>query len=181
MFFLFACTGKPADTADTAEPLVATTTWYVGTSDGQTPDGTYVAPTAELLFIRTVDPVESTITEEFWQEDEPWRHDLLVHTVDADLGTFTATWDTGDGVLAVSGAFDEGNPWEWTAWHSLSTYTDGTYVGWSVTSSDSMAEDGTVTAEKSVVDDAGEDTWDIVEVLTPSDQETVDARVAEVE
>jgi hypothetical protein len=182
MLLLLACTGTGDDTggSDTA-PLVVTT-WYLGTSDGQTPDGTYVAPTAELLFIRTLDPGAGTITEEYWQEDSPaWQHGFLTHTVDAAAGTFSATWDTGEGVLAVDGAFDAGAAWAWTAWHSLSTYTDGKYVDWTVTSLDSVDDAGTDTALKSVVDPDGNDTWDIVEVIAPTDQASFEARLAEIE
>lgn len=179
---LLACAGPSDDTGTPDDSPVATTTYYLGTSDGQTPDGSYVAPTEEILFIRTLDPVASTITEEFWQEDTPaWQHGILVHTVDVATETFTATWDTGDGVLAVDGAFDAGDPWDWTAWHSLSTYTDGDYVGWTVTSQDTVDADGADTAEKSVIDDGGADTWDIVEVITPTDAERFETRRAQIE
>ena len=66
---LLACTGSKDDTGprDTSSDApAATTAWYFGTSDGQTPDGSYVAPTDEILFIRALDPVASTVTESAW-------------------------------------------------------------------------------------------------------------------
>ncbi len=185
---LFACatatdptdTATAGDTADSgaAGPVV---TWYTGTSDGQTPDGSYVQPTEGLLFIRTLDATAGTITEEVWSEGKPtWSHDVLVHAVDADAGTFTSTWVTEDGTLGIVGAFDAGEPWAWTAWHSTSTYSDGDYLGTRIDSADTVDDAGAVHTTKSMFDADGKDLWDMVELLTPTTEDAFNAALAEI-
>lgn len=98
------------DTGDSAD-TGAVATHYFGESQGQTPDGSYVAEPEAILFIRTLDPVASTITEEVWVEGRPkWTHYLLVHEVDAAAGTFTSEWVTADGTLDVVGATTRARP-----------------------------------------------------------------------
>lgn len=193
---LFACafdptdTGTTGDTADTADTATDTgdsgigsvvATHYLGVSQGQTPDGTYVAEPEAILFIRSLDPVASTITEEVWVEGAPkWAHYLLVHEVDVAAGTFTSEWVTADGTIDVVGGYDAGNAWEWTAWHSTSTYRDGTYAGTFVTSQDSMDAEGVATANKEVYDGEGTHTWRIVEVITPTTEAEFTAALADI-
>lgn len=179
---LFACTGATDDTADTAsETPAASTAWYFGTSDGQTPDGGYVAPTDEILFIRALDPAASTITENAWTVS-PTNVSAyeLVHAVDVATGTFTSTFVTDDGTMLVSGAYDAGPDWGWTAWHSTSVYQNGTYEGMRVESVDHTDDAGVATADKTVYDAEGTETYDIVEVLTPTDEGSFNARLAEI-
>lgn len=176
---LAACSGSPvadSDSAPNSELPDATTTHYLGTSDGQTPDGSYAAPTEELLFIRIVDPPASSITEQVWDVAE--RNAVtsyeLVHAVDVTTETFTSTWVTEDGTILVTGGYDAGDDWSWTAWHSTSVYQDGTYAGMTITSVDHMDDAGVNTAEKVVFDANGTETWNIVEVLTPCSEEDFD-------
>ncbi|GDX81097.1 hypothetical protein LBMAG42_29080 [Deltaproteobacteria bacterium] len=168
------------DTGDSAD-TGAVATHYFGESQGQTPDGSYVAEPEAILFIRTLDPVASTITEEVWVEGRPkWTHYLLVHEVDAAAGTFTSEWVTADGTLDVVGGYDAGEAWAWTAWHSTSTYRDGTYAGTVVTSQDSVDGAGVATAHKDVYDGDGTHSWQIVEVITPTTEAEFTAALAEI-
>lgn len=168
-----ACSGSGADdsgsTPDDSGLPDATVVDYIGTSDGQAPDGSYVAPTEELLFIRTVDPAASTISEHVWTVGQ--RGDVteyeLVHDVDVVAGTFTSTWVTDDGTFLVTGAYDAGEDWAWTAWHSTSVYQDGTNAGLRVESVDHVDDSGVAHADKQVYDAAGTETYLIVEELVP--------------
>lgn len=163
--------------------LDASTVYYFGTSDGQTPDGSYDAPPLELLFIRTVDPAASLITEQFWQEPTrgtAWSTGLIVNAVDATALTFGSTWDTGDGEIEIVGTFTEGDPWAWTAWHSTSTYLGGRYQGTTVTSDDQLDGAGADTADKHVYDEHGTETYQIIEIITPTEQSAFEARLAEI-
>ena len=186
LLLLLACTpaapdsSAVADTSDTGATdsgggdtgSNAIVTWYFGTSDGQTPDGSYQEPEEDLLFIRTVDPEASTIHEEVWTSGAKyWTAYDLLHVVDAAQETFTSNWVTDDGTLEVIGAFDEGDPWAWTAWHSTSTYQDGKYAGEWITSEDQTHEDGSNTAIKEVYDADSNHIWSIVEVLTPTTED----------
>lgn len=159
--------------------------WFIGTSDGQTPDGSYVAPTEEVLFIRTLDPGASTMKEEAWTvaPNGDVAAYVLDHVVDTTAGTFTSTFDTGSGVLLVEGAFDAGEAWAWTAWHSRSVYQDGRYEGGWVDSTDTydLGGTGAARAEKGVFEPGGSQTYAIVENLLPVSQEELEARLAEVD
>ncbi len=183
---LLACTGSKDDTGprDTSSDApVATTAWYFGTSDGQTPDGSYVAPTDEILFIRALDPVASTVTESAWtvvRRTGAVSAYELVHSVDIATETFTSTFVTADGTMDVNGGYDAGPDWVWTAWHSTSIYQDGTYAGTRVESVDHVDDAGVASAEKAVFDPDGTETWQMVEVLTPTDEASFDARLGEV-
>ena len=184
VLFAFACAlPETSDEAPRDTDSGLETTWFSGTSDGQSADGTFDEPAAELLFVRILDRVASTIEEQVWTEQgagDPWEYDALTHAVDPEAGTFTADFVTDDGTLEVVGGYDAGEPWAWTAWHSTSTYVDGIYAGTAVLSEDSLAADGVVTAEKEVYDAGGAHTWSIVEVLTPISEADHDARLAEV-
>ena len=173
--------GDSADTASSGLPE-ASTTFYIGTSDGQTPDGGYVAPTEELLFIRALDPAASTITEQVWSVGE--RNTVtayeLVHAVDVAAGTFTSTWVTDDGTILVDGAYDAGADWAWTAWHSTSVYQDGANAGLRVESVDHIEDSGVAFAEKVVYDAGGAETYQIVEELTPCSQDDFEEEFAAV-
>lgn len=161
-----------SDTGDSGTGDSALTVWYTGTSQGQLPDGSYVEAPKELLFIRRLDPDAATITEEVWSDEgREWQYYSLVHAVDAAAGTFTSEFVTSDGTLDVVGAYDAGEAWAWTAWHSASIYRDGEYTGWSVQSQDSMDGKGVATADKHILDAAGAPSWDILEVLTPISEE----------
>jgi hypothetical protein len=158
--------------------------YYFGTSDGQLPDGSYVEPTKEILFIRTVDPSAATITEEFWQEGRDrnqWDNGTIVNSVDTSAQSFGSTWVTGDGDIETVGTFTEGEDWLWTAWNSVSTYQSGDYTGTYVTSDDQLDETGADTADKHVYDPDGTETWRILEVITPTDEASFNARLAEIE
>jgi len=178
-----ACTGAADDSGGHADLPDATTTWYFGTSDGQTPDGSYVAPTEEILFIRALDPAASTVTESAWTVNANTQavtaYDL-VHDVDVATETFTSTFVTDDGTLLVEGGYDAGDDWGWTAWHSTSTYQDGQYAGMRVESVDHVEDSGVAIAEKVVIDADGTETYDILEQLTPTDQAAFEARLAEI-
>ena len=184
---LLACADeKAADTAaagDGEAPAEAVATYFFGTSDGQTPDGSYVAPEDEILFIRTLDPNASTVHEEAWTisaSGDLSSYELL-HAVDLAAQTFTADFVTADGTMQVEGAFDAGEDWAWTAWHSTSTYVDGRYAGTIVTSTDTLdPTSGVAHADKLVYDADGANTYIIAETLTPVDQTTFEARLAEV-
>ncbi len=177
-----ACAGGEEETGgDTAAPAVASTEWYIGTSDGQTPDGSYVAPTEEVLFIRALDPDASTVTEQAWTVGEQGVTAYeLVHDVDAAAGTFTSTFVTDEGTMLVEGAYDAGAAWAWTAWHSTSIYQDGEYQGIRVESQDHVEDSGVAIAEKLVYDATDTLTYEIVEELTPVLQEDFETRLAEV-
>ncbi len=170
--------------ADSGGPS-ASVAWFIGTSDGQTADGSYVAPTEEVLFIRSLDPSASTMREEAWTVAGSGRVSAyaLDHAVDAAAGTFSSTFDTGSGVLKVEGVYDAGEPWAWTAWHSRSVYQDGRYAGGWVDSVDTYDLEGTgeAHAEKGVFDPDGTLTYSIVEHLSPVSQATLEARLAELE
>lgn len=156
--------------------------FYDGTTQGQTPDGSYVENPREILFIRVLNPGESTLTEYAWEVDSRGglsAYDLL-HEVDVAAGTFHATFPTTAGTLDVVGAYDEGQPWAWTAWHSTSTYTDGQYLGTRVESTDSIDQAGAVTAHKSVYDPQEGETWQITERLTLVAQVAFEARLDEL-
>lgn len=175
LYLLLACAEKPVESAMDSVPEgtqpVAQTFWYSGSSDGQTPDGSYNPDPAALWFLRALDPAASTITEKVWTEGaRNWDYYELVHAVDAEAGTFTADFVTPDGTLKVEGAYDAGDAWAWTAWHSVSTYQDGQYMGNYVTSEDSLAADGSAVAHKEVFDATDAHTWSIVESLTPVEE-----------
>ena len=168
MLFLLAC-AVPSDSKPVESAIEPITAWYNGTSQGQTPDGSYVEDPKNLLFIRIVDEDASTITEQVWTEGgrDTWTYYELVHTVDAVNDTFTAVFVTEEGTLDVLGGYDAGEDWAWTAWHSASTYRDGTYAGTSVQSTDTMDATGKVTTNKTIVDTSGTETWKILELLAP--------------
>lgn len=182
---LLACTaGKDPLTGDDSAPDDSSASlpqyfFYDGTTQGQTPDGSYVENPREILFIRALNPGESTLTEYAWEVDS--RGGLsaydLVHQVDVTAGTFHATFATAQGTLDVVGAYDAGEPWAWTAWHSTSTYTDGEYLGTRVESTDSIDGQGLATAHKSVYDEQNAETWQITERLSPVDQATFEDRL----
>ena len=175
-----------ADTATDTLPD-ATTTYYFGTSDGQTPDGSYDPEAKEILFIRTVTPEANSIREEFWQEGErrnEWTTGEFTNEVNAEASpnpTFGTTWVTDDGELVISGEFTEGQPWLWTAWHSTSTYVSGTWEGTLVTSDDQLDEIGADTADKHVFNAEGTETYQITEIITPTSEEAFTARLAEIQ
>lgn len=178
-----ACAGAADDSAGHADVPDPSTTWYFGTNDGQTPDGSYVAPTEEELFIRALDPTASTVSENAWTVDASTQavtSFALVHDVDVATETFSSTFVTDDGTLLVEGAYDAGDDWAWTAWHSTSTYQDGQYAGMRVESVDHVEDSGQAIAEKVVIDASGTETYDIVEVLTPTDQAAFEERLAEL-
>ena len=187
MFWFVACAGgdSAGDGGAGGEDSSATgptAVHYFGTSVGQTPDGSYVDEAQALLFIRTLDAGASTVTEEYWEEGRrKWDHGLLVHSVDAAGETFTSTWDSGDGMIQTTGAFDAGEAWAWTAWHSTSVYLDGAYVDWVITSTDTVDDAGVATADKAIRDEDGVETWRILEVNTPTDEESFQERLAEIE
>lgn len=177
-----ACNGGGKETGYTApDGPVREETRYEGTSRGRLPDGSYEAPEENLLFLRTLDPAPSTVREQAWSWEaggEVTTFDLT-HTVDAEAGTFTADFVTGDGTLRVEGAFDAGGAWAWTAWHSTSTYVDGPDAGVTVQSTDTLDPgSGAIHAEKTVFDVGGEATWIIVEDLTPVSEERFDEVLA---
>ena len=185
MLLLLACTSAPKATDSPTESAElqpqASTAWFMGISDGQTPDGSFDAPPQDLLFIRALDPVASTITEEAWaDEGREWSYYKLIHQVDVAASTFTSEFVTGDGTLLVVGGYDAGEPWAWTAWHSTSTYQDGQYQGTYVTSEDSLSSEGVATAHKEVFDETSTNTWSIVETLNPVDEATFNNAMAEV-
>ena len=171
------------DSADTgANDPVATTIHYIGTSQGQTPDGSYVEDEKEILFIRALDPEASTIGEEFWIEGArgAYDHGELLNTVataDGSTYTFGSLWDTGEGVLEIVGAFTAGGPWSWTAWHSTSTYVDGEYAGYWISSADVLDAAGADTATKVVHDAEGTEVWHIVEFIAPVPQADFESRL----
>ena len=181
---LLACTPLRDDTADTSPDLpAASTVWYFGTSDGQTPDGSYVAPTDEIIFIRELDPAASTVTENAWTVaagSGDVSAYVLVHAVDIADQTFTSSFVTEDGTLLVNGGYDAGPDWGWTAWHSTSIYQDGTYAGIRVESVDHVDGAGVASADKTVFDADGTETYDLVEVLTPTDEASFNDRLAAV-
>lgn len=170
---LFACAGSGAPKESTAATVPAVTYWYFGTSQGQTPDGSYVEDPSDLLFIRILDPEASTLVEQVWTEEGrgTWSNYELVHEVDIATETFQAVFVTAEGTLNVEGAYDTGPDWGWTGWHSTSTYQDGDYVGTKVESQDTVDEKGVVTTNKSIVDTTETVTWEILEILTPTTQE----------
>lgn len=169
--------GDTADTGEAAPEVVH----YFGESQGQTPDGSYVADPEAILFIRTLDAGASTITEEVWVEGSPkWVHYLLVHIVDAEAGTFTSEWASEEGTIDVVGGYDAGAAWAWTAWHSTSTYRDGKYAGTVVTSEDAVSDEGVAQAHKAIFDAEGTETWNIVETLTPTSEEEFAAALDEI-
>lgn len=181
--WLSSCAGG-ADSAEVgdSEEAEAVVTGYSGRSVGQTPDGSYVADPETLLFRRTVDPGAATVTEEVWTEGaRAWSFLSLVHAVDADAGTFTAVFVTDDGTLDVVGAFDGGEPWAWTAWHSTSTYRDGEYAGTRVESVDAVDGVGVIVATKEVIEPSGEATWLLEETLTPMATADFDAALAGIQ
>lgn len=188
-FFLACSPGADDDSAgvsDTRDDLtVATVTYYIGTSQGQAPDGSYVEDEEEILFIRALDPHAATIGEEFWIEGARGAYDhgeLLsrVATADGSTYTFSSSWDTADGALEVAGEFTAGQPWAWTAWHSTSTYMDGKYIGYWITSDDVLDAEGADTATKVVYDAEGTDIWHIIEVISPVPQADFESRLAEI-
>jgi hypothetical protein len=173
LILALACADKGEDSGSgegaKAAPIVE---WYLGSSDGQTPDGSYDEPAHELLFIRTLDPSASTITEEAWQEDgDAYSHYVLVHSVDLASQTFSADFETEQGLLQVLGGFDAGEDWAWSAWHSDSTYVDGAYAGTVVRSTDSRDSAGAVIALKEIYDETDAHIWSIVEQLSPITEE----------
>ena len=173
---------EDSDSGDTGELPAATTVWYIGTSDGQLPDGSYVAPTEEILFIRTVDPAASKVIEEAWSV--PARgavvHYALTHDVNVEDQAFTSSFRTDDGVLFVSGGYDAGPDWAWTAWHSTSIYQDGQYAGTRVESVDQVHDGGVARADKNVYDADDVETWRIVEEITPCTQAEFEAELTAV-
>lgn len=173
----------PVDTADDLPQSVET--FYFGTTEGQTPDGSYVEATKEILFIRESDPTTSTIREEFWQEADRrnFDHGELLNSVTTTDGlsySFGCDWDTGSGVLRIAGLFTAGEAWAWTGWSSVSTYLDGDYAGYTVASTDSADDAGTHTATKVVANAEGAAIWHVSEVLTPVDETAFQSRLAEI-
>ncbi|HNC95734.1 MAG TPA: hypothetical protein PKY30_00590 [Myxococcota bacterium] len=184
MWLLLACTSGSPDSQpvikDTAPP--PETIWYTGTSQGQKPDGSFVEAERDLLFIRVLDAFESTLTERVWTEGnrQIWSTYELVHQVDVANNSFTAEFVTPEGTLDVVGAYDAGEPWAWTAWHSTSTYRDGDYVGTKVESQDSVDGAGVVTTNKQIIDPDGTESWIILERLTPTTQEEFETALASI-
>ena len=75
-----------------------------------------------------------------------------------------------DADLEGVGAFDAGETWEWTAWHSTSTFVDGDYAGWTTTSEDQLDGDA-FTAHKELFDDAGDPQGSVEESMHVIPQE----------
>lgn len=151
-------------------------------TNGQTPDGSYVAPTEGILFIRALDPVASTVTEQAWSvpnRGDPTYYEL-VHDVDIATETFTSVFKTADGTLLVDGGYDEGPDWGWTAWHSTSVYQDGTYAGTRVESVDHVLDGGVAHADKTVYNADDVETYVIVEEITPCSEADFEAALKEI-
>lgn len=179
-FVLAACapgSPDPADTGDTGLPA-AETRWYLGSSAGEMADGSW-AQEEELLAVRTVDPAAATITERFSAVERGGalaEYELVQAVSD---GGFEAQFSDGYGTLQVVGQFDAGEDWAWTAWHSTSTYLDGDYVDWYLTSVDAAGE-GTHHADKILHQPDGAAYWLVAEDLTEVTEADFDARLAEL-
>ncbi|MDP2309802.1 MAG: hypothetical protein Q8P18_27530 [Pseudomonadota bacterium] len=184
MLLLLACTAPPAgpDTAelDTGGESPALSVLYLsGESQYYDVDGVPVGRASKQLLRRTVDPASATLEERVLEKSAGAVEEFTITAeIDPAGPTWTFGFDTGDGRIEGNGTFDEGETWEWTAWHSTSTLVGGSSDGWTILSEDRLDGD-TFTAHKAFSDATGAAQGTTEEILAVIDQETWDVAAAE--
>ncbi len=158
------------DGTDGGEPLPEAWTEYYR-ADSVIDAGGFVFE--EVYWVRRqLDPEAATITEEFVSEIDAVLT-LTELVVDAEANTFTLTINTDEYTGAGS---LEGPAWAWTAWSSVSTAADGSYVE----SSDVVTAEGITAAKVGFAAD-GTQEWTLDEVLVAVDEATWAAGIAAAE
>ncbi len=174
LVLLFSCVLAPAcssgdqdpiETADTGEEIPADSTTYYEV----TGVGAWMGISFELHQAgrRIVQPANAQILETHRDLMENKTHETVID-VDLEAKTFTAVIDEGTkGEYIGSGSF-VGEGWDWTAWESTSVASeDGSYL----TSSDTMDENGVITAIKFCFNAEDQQQCSMEEISTPITEE----------
>ena len=127
--------------------------------------GTYSYET-HMVGLRALRPETSTIFEQFigLGEEKGESYEGTAN-IDVETNTFTVSFAYTDGSYEGTGVL-YGEDWDWHAWESTTTATDGS----SVVSEDTKDENGIV-AIKTGFDADGQEEWTMEEVLTPITEE----------